>query len=180
MGAGGGVSLFDISRSDLTSEAASAGVTGTVTRLDDDDLGWKVFAGYRFHQHFAAEGFYVNLGEVSLDFSTTAPTAATISAKGDLQGGGGALVGMIDVTERFGLHAKAGAYWWHSDATAVASIGGTSVSAASDTDGVDPMLGIGASFAVNDNVGVRVEWERFFDTDDNDVDLITGSVLYRF
>ena len=33
--------------------------------VDDDDTGFKVFAGYRAHEYFAVEAFYADLGEAT-------------------------------------------------------------------------------------------------------------------
>lgn len=62
---GGGVGNFnvDIDRVDGLDEA--------IGRLDDDDTGWKVLAGYRFNKYLSLEGAYVDFGRPSDTFDAS-------------------------------------------------------------------------------------------------------------
>ena len=51
-----------------------------------------------------------------------------------------------------------------------------------DEDGTEPFYGIGASYQVNENVGVRAEFERFqIDSEDiDDIDLFSVGLTFNF
>ena len=115
------------------------------------------------------EGAYVDLGEVT----ASAPgVGATVEVDGF------SLVGTASYpfAEQFGVFAKAGAFFWDGEASAT---GGGFSAAASDDDDVDVTYGVGAVYNFSEQVGFRVEWERY-DIDGDDVDLISAGVAVSF
>src|SRR5512134_582498 len=63
VGASVGQAWVDASAGEI--EAAFAtddGFVASGTTIDDSDMGWKAFVGYRFNPFFALEGGYVDLG----------------------------------------------------------------------------------------------------------------------
>lgn len=186
VGAGGGYVNLDQDESDIAAAAGARGVAGRVTELDDDSFGWKIFAGYQFNIYFAAELGYTDLGDASATFVTTAPTAATVNVDADAGALTGAVIGSYPLNPDFGIFGKIGGQWWDVDGTATAAVGGATASVSADDDGVDLLFGLGASYNVNEQVGLRLEWERYQgvgDSDagtDADVDYLGGSLLYRF
>ncbi len=123
--------------------------------LNESDTGLKVFGGYRFNKNVAVEGAYVDLGEFALGFLEQSGLAVEVEAT-------------WPIADKFGLFAKAGFFAWEVD-----------VGPFSD-DGTDSTFGVGGKVALGAHWGVRAEWERFNDISGGDVDLISGSVFYRF
>lgn len=79
----------------------------------------------------------------------------------------------------FSLLGRVGIARWDDDAQA--TVGASSVS---DSDsGTDPTFGLGVQFSFSKTFGLRIEWERFSDIDDegpSDVDLLSASVVVKF
>ncbi|HWQ40233.1 MAG TPA: outer membrane beta-barrel protein [Burkholderiales bacterium] len=132
----------------------------TLIDCEDQDAGFKLFAGYQFNANFAAEAAYVNLGEISgrgsflgtpfdLKFQASAMT---------VQG-----VGILPFREG-ALFGKAGLSFWNLDTRGI--VAGAPGSASDD--GVDVTIGLGAQFAIGGNLGIRAEWDFFPDFGDDD------------
>ena len=71
---------------------------------------------------------------------------------------------------KFGLHS------WEADATVVSSTAG---SATASDEGTDLFYGIGAQFNFDEKIASRVMFERF-SFDDDDVDLISVGLIFKF
>ena len=126
--------------------------------LDESDTGLKLFGGYRFNKIVAVEVAYVDLGEFGGGLFV------------ELEQSGVAVEGEFTwpIADKFGLFAKAGFFSWEVD------IGGLS------EDDTDSTFGVGGKVALGAHWAIRAEWERFNDIAGGDVDLISGSVFYRF
>src|SRR5262245_5537797 len=75
VGGGIGKSSADIDTAGINASiirAGGAGVTGVATGTDDNDTGFKLFAGYQLNPNFAVEVGYADLGKFSF-ISTVAP-----------------------------------------------------------------------------------------------------------
>lgn len=155
IGAGIGMTSVDIC-DDLTALGA--------TSCDDEDTGMKLFGGYKFNKNIAIEGQWTDLGEVS---ATGPGGTATV----EVDGFGVAAVGMIPLSERFGLFGKVGAFMW--DASGGGAASGT------DEDGTDIMFGAGVNWNLTQKFGLRAEWERF-DVDGDDVDFLSIGAQFNF
>jgi OOP family OmpA-OmpF porin len=152
----------------------------TTGDLDEDDWGWKVFGGYRFHENFSLEAFYADFGEAELDLNTgdtlegmvaTAPIDMDVSAKSF----GAAAVLLFPVSDEFDLYGKLGVHRWDLDASANSA----GITYDEDDDGVDAFVGLGASFAPTEDVSIRLEYERYF-FDGDDLDAATLGVALHF
>src|SRR5688572_4917359 len=72
---------------------------------DDDDLGYKLYGGYRFNRNFALEGGYFNLGDYS--FTATSPAGA-LRGNAKVHGINLDAVGILPITDTFSAFARAG------------------------------------------------------------------------
>ena len=179
-GAGLGGAWSGVSASELDSRLAGLGYT-TSSVVDDVDFGWKVFGGYQLHEYFAAELIYVDLGDVSSTINTTVPDPAQFVADAatvhPYSVNGVALAGVLTwpVNDNILVFGKFGGFRWDADIKVWCStcLGTTTA------DGWDWMGGAGAEYDFSNNIGVRAEWEHYA-TDRDDVELFSGSVLYRF
>lgn len=126
--------------------------------FDDDDTGYKIFAGYNLGLipliDLAIEGSYVDFGKVTssgFDFETTAWSAFGLA---------GFKLGPI------GLFGKLGMFMWDSE-----SSGG-------DDSGSDPAYGVGARLQLG-SIALRAEYE-LFDTDTVDIDFFSVGAAWTF
>jgi OOP family OmpA-OmpF porin len=171
-----GYANLDEDEAELQTLLTDAGLTGTVD-VDDDGWGWKFFGGYNFNRYIGFEAEYLDLGDADADFSITAPVAATgtVSAEGD----GFTLSGVLryPVNEQIGVFGKVGAFFWNVEGAAtITGLGNVSA----EDDGTDVTFGLGGRYDLNDNITLRVEWERFVDVGGSDPDLFSFGIQYNF
>ena len=171
---------------DIAAAARVSGVTGTVTELDDSGLAWKLFGGYEFNDFFSSEIGYTDLGDARASFVATAPTAAVINAEAEASAFTASIVGTYLFNRELGVFGRLDAAYWSVDGTAAATVGGTTVTASADDDGIDFLFGLGAQYNFSEQVGLRLEWEHYSgvgDTSagtDSSANVFGGSLLYRF
>ncbi|MFC6669688.1 outer membrane beta-barrel protein [Marinobacterium aestuariivivens] len=159
VGASYGHTELNLSGSDKRA-LSNAGIS-----FDETDKGYKVFAGYRVNDYFAAEFFYTDLGQAVFKDGVD-----TLKLEADTVGV--AALGMVPINEYVDLYAKVGFHNWDADL----NLAGTGISLSDD--GTDPVYGAGINYTVN-HISVRFEFERY-ELDDEDVDLISGGVAYNF
>lgn len=177
VGAGAGQSAFDISGSELDALLADDGITAT-TSVDDGDTAWKLFGGYRLHPNFGIEGAYVDYGTLTTRSRVTAPSAGTVAIDMDVTAWTFDAVAFLPLGSGFELFGKAGVALWDSDAGVSGTGGGGTFSDSVSDDGSDVHFGVGASYALTDNVRIRAEWERI--NADDDLDAWTVSAVLGF
>jgi len=127
--------------------------------FDDEDFGFKVFAGYRFHKNFAVEFDYLDYGDpddniLGIDIEIEDLYAVALYG-----------VGILPLSDQFELFVKLGGAYWDGKAKATTVMG---LSASSSEDGTELAYGLGASFAFTDQYAVRVEYEEI-DVDSDDL-----------
>lgn len=146
---------------DICGDASDIGLNS----CDDTDTGWRLLGGWNINDNFAVEGSYTDAGQATasaLGVSVKAEaTAWTISVKAQQ-----ALNDMFSVFGRLGY-----AHW-------KADLSGTAGLSASD-DGNDLNYGVGLQYTINEQFGVRGEWERT-DADGTDVDMLSIGVTFSF
>ena len=163
------------------------GVTSTTnTTVDDDDNGFKVFAGFKVNPNISVEAQYVDFGEASLvmqnggsftaegvTVTNSTGSSATVTIEGT-SFGAGVLVG----TDMGGLYpfVKVGLHAWDAD-TSVS--GGNIATTTLSDDGTDFYYGVGASYDINETVSLRAEFE-IYDFDGDDVDLLSAGIAVKF
>lgn len=128
--------------------------------LDETASALKLFGGYQFNKNLAAEAAFVDLGEFD---ALGLPNAL------EQYGLAFQVVGLVPIGQRGAFFGKAGLFLWDVDFL------GTTVD-----DGTSAAFGVGGEFDFSERWGARIEWERFNDISGGDVDLISGSVVYRF
>lgn len=180
-GLGVGQSHYRDVASSIDSAVASAGGTSTTTSVSPLSEGWKVYGGYQFNKYLAIEGGYTNLNDAHAVTTITAPSAGTLRTNVATDAWSLALVGTLPLTDKFSLMGKAGAAYVLPDVTTKASGSGsgTMASAAIGHDSYRPVYGVGASYALLDNLNLRAEYERF-DLKHINVDLLTAGVAMTF
>ena len=138
---------------------------GGLTSFDEDDMGFKVFAGYNFDLpvvNLGIEAGYVDFGAPEID---TAFGQIELDPTGvNLWGIAGIDAGPID------LFAKLGYIMWDVEAS---GLGGSA-----SEDGTDMGYGVGLGFGLG-SIKIRGEYEMY-DIDDADLSMLSLSILYQF
>ncbi|MFT7389372.1 MAG: OOP family OmpA-OmpF porin [Candidatus Endobugula sp.] len=159
--------------------------TGSI-RLDESDSGFKIFAGYQFNKNIAVEGFYTDLGSFSLTGDADETYTLDGQALAFLTDGtstldsttfGVAGVFSFPINETVSPYAKLGFHRWEME-------GNQHLLASSLTndDGTDPMYGLGINVSFNNNLQLRIEYERL-DIDSqyaSHVDYTSVGLAYSF
>ena len=155
--------------------AVTPGFNTTPGTCDESEFAAKVFGGYKFNKYVGAEGALVYLGTAD-----ATGTYLGVPTTDDVYAGGLELVavGTLPVTDRFGILGKLGGLFW-----GIASETGTGFDR--DDNGASWAIGAGLKYDITDHVGIRIEWERFWDVGnstigESDVDMFTIGGLYRF
>ena len=92
-----GFSKYNIGNSDITevdNKLTGLGFATSVTTVDAKNFSYKYGIGINILESFSIEAFYANLGQVSINSSTTSP-AESLSANVDIKGLGFDLVKYI-------------------------------------------------------------------------------------
>jgi OOP family OmpA-OmpF porin len=169
-----GQSSFDVDKGRADGLLTAAGYTGVNTSVDKNDTAYKAQVGYQFNQYFAVEGGYINFGKAQYRGTITGGIV-----KADIEASGFNIdaVGILPINESFSLFGKLGVI----DAK-VELVGTSSVSATK----WKPTYGVGATYNVNKQLGIRVEYEQFSKlgdsnkTGESDVNVISAGVAYKF
>lgn len=153
----------------------------TSCNADDTDTAFKIFGGYKIpmasESAFSAaiELGYVDLGEASISGTDSFFGATRLSAS--VTGFGLSGVGAVRIADRLSVMGKIGVLRWDAEMKGSNSISSVSIS---DSDsGTDFAFGIGAVLSLTDRISTRIEWERF-EIADEDVDLLSASLLFSF
>jgi OOP family OmpA-OmpF porin len=133
---------------------------------DFKDTGWKIFAGYRVNRHLAIEGTYGAWGEITV-------SAGANRGTGEIDSMGIAAVGILPLGDRFELFAKAGM----ASSEQRFTVTGPAIAGTASRDETEFHFGLGATYRLTKNFGIRAEWERL---DDSEVNLFSLGVQYRF
>ncbi len=155
--------------------AFNPGFTTVPGSCDKSEFAGKVYGGYKFNKYLGAEGALVYLGSADAN-----GTFLGVPVTSDVYAGGLELAGTgtVPITDQFGILAKLGVLFWgiHSEV-------GTGFER--DENGTSFATGMGLKYDITKNVGIRLEWERFWQVGnstigESDVDLFTIGGLYRF
>jgi len=143
------------------------------TSCDDKDTAYKLYGGLEVNEFMSMEFGYVDLGKSTY--------SGAVNGKRDTRGMSVQLVGTYALSPKFTLLGKGGFGILHTE------VDGTVVTSNSEADtDLEWSLGLGAQYNFTKNVGMRVEWERYFNvgdattTGEADVDLITAGVVFKF
>jgi len=162
--AGAGVGTFDVQIDDVDD------VTTEFERYDSDDTAWKAFAGWRMNPYLGFELAYVNLGspddEILPDVRLTTET----------DGFAPYVVGTLPLGDWFELFAKAGYYWYDTEARLTTPAGTTRASESNETF----TWSAGAGLNVFERVNLRLEYEQFDFDEADDASALWLTAGYRF
>lgn len=119
--------------------------------FSNDDTGFKLFGGAYLNKNFGVEAGYADLGE----YGSTEVDGFYIAA-----------VGKYPVNNKIDVIGKLGFMRWSSEAP----IG--------DDDGTDPLIGIGATYKINNKMKILVDYHQV-EVDNNDNDMFAIGVQFK-
>lgn len=145
-----------------------------VPDFDEDDTGYKIFAGYNFNLalfNFGVEGGYTDFGKPSAALDTD--TILNIDADGwSVWGMGGLNFGPLDV------FAKVGTISWDASVS-IDGIDPDFDFGSNSDSGTDVGYGLGARLSLG-RLSIRGEWEAFDIEDTDDVFLFSLGLAWQF
>ena len=137
--------------------------------LNETDQGFKIYGGWQFSPYLAVEIAYIDLGSYKVPGNSYGATF-------DQYGFTAQFVGLLPLGESgVSLFGKAGMNLWSID-----RYNNSYYYSSADDSGTDLAVGAGVQIDFHRHMGLRAEWERFYDVAGGDVDLITASFFYRF
>jgi len=146
---------------------------------DDTDTAWRIFGGLEMNEYISMEVGYTDLGEVKFSGAT--------AGKAESNGMTIQLVGTYAFNPSFSLIGRGGMNILDFDVhTTTLDEEDTVVTFDEGDTDVAWSLGLGAQYNVNKSVGLRMEWERYFDVGDQhttgqmDIDLFSAGLVYKF
>ena len=179
-----GRSYANIDQTSIDTTLASFGATAINSNKDETDTGYKLQAGWQFHKNFALEGGYVDLGKVRYGATYT---GGTTDLEYETDGWNIGVVGTMPINDMFSVFGRVGAIAARVEQTCATS--GTPIActiANNNSTDWSGNFGLGATYNINKQVGLRLEWERFDNLGDNniggksDVDLLSLGVVVKF
>ena len=155
------------------------------TTTDEDgfkgDSGFRITGGYNVNENISLEASYADLGEFDADGDTLASNSSlvgfTISdASVEISGFEFSILGAASLTDSLSAFGKFGIYMWDAELNATAQ----GIGSGSDSeDGNDPMIGVGLSYKITDNVDIKCEYDRY-DAYEADVDYASIGIGLAF
>ncbi|HEY0685389.1 MAG TPA: outer membrane beta-barrel protein [Steroidobacter sp.] len=198
-GATGGQAQADLDRAEYDAgiegvfAQIGAPLTSGSSDLEDTDVSWSLFGGYRLSPFFSLEAGYIDLGASEYRASGTVnppgpspSTTASYSADVEVSGFTAAAIGMLPLGEMFQLHGQAGVLFTNLEISQAISL--TGFGADSDrrsSDSRDFFFGVGGGLNIGEQWTLNLDWQRFKDvgdedeTGETDIDRISLGVIYR-
>lgn len=154
-----------------SSYAASFYVGGAVGQSDveisgyDKAAGSQAFVGISLSQNFAGEFAYTYLGQ--FDLSGASNTYV------EVDGFEVTAVGKLPVSDRISFFGEAGFYSWNVDAVLFGTNFGSD-------DGTDLTYGVGMDVGLTDALELLIEYQRYSNVSDADIDTLRAGLSYNF
>ena len=162
---------------------------GSSFDFDEDDVGFKLFGGYRFFPWLSVEGIFLDGGNPE---TKATDGSESVSLSVEVQSLVAAAVFSLPIGDQFEIFLKPGFAYWDSTTDFRYSSPTLSDRFSDDDSGSAFFIGAGAGWTTG-NAGLRLEYEWFdvapeynFDTDefDDELDASAGflslSVVYLF
>lgn len=180
-------------QADFNAQLASTGKALNGGSVDQRSMGVQAYAGYQFNKYFALEGGFADFNDVKaiVNYTNLPAPRGTSYFKAENDAWLLGAVGTLPLTDKVSLFAKLGASNWSSKQQVTSTNLNSNPQLITNpgfpqghsmTRGTDPYYGLGASYALLDNLVLRAEWERFkFDAPHIDhIDLMTAGIQIKF
>jgi opacity protein-like surface antigen len=188
--------IADRARASLSHNSPESVTSAGLTH--NNDFGFQVGAGYQMLRWLGIEVTYVHLGKPRAAYETVLQSSIQLAADSaisyNLWGVNVSAVGTLPIGDAFVAYGKVGAFrsrLGYTDTTTVFSIVPPEPPHTNETPGTSRQtrvsFGLGGEYRVAEHVSLRLGWDRFPNVGDhsvvghfNSVDLLSGSVLFRF
>ena len=169
----------------MTAMAAApwyAGATAGLGRMSgySHPLDFTVFGGYNIPAHLGRGTLAVEAGYDHLGTFNENGLPAGESASVTMHALEASAVYSWPITRTFRVYGRAGLAAWHASSTAAVTSGGVTYSASGSSTGVDPLLGVGVSYAVMPNLAIRGEFRTITSTSPGSIDLFDAGAVFSF
>jgi OmpA-OmpF porin, OOP family len=179
----------------VVSEFEDNGIPGedVTLKTEENDVGYNITFGYRFSRYFAAELGLAQFGSVETTGRADAETedgTVPVGIKLGFSAGGPMLsaIGILPLNEKFELFGRLGYLFTSSERELTSRVDGQAgaLFGSIKGDSQDVVLGVGASYNVNQVYSVRLEYQQIdklgeSDTaGEEDVNVISVGMLMRF
>lgn len=162
--------------------------TAHESTLDTKDQGYSALIGYRITAHWAVEGMFMDLGEMTYrattqgTFDETEPLTVETKIVGRTSGIGLYALGIWPISYRWELYARGGFQFTTPRLDGRINNGIIDFNRESATD---PVAGVGVAMTLFDIYGARLEYKRVFDagkrgTAEADTDFISLGFIVAF
>jgi OmpA-OmpF porin, OOP family len=174
VGLGVGIGSFNLKKNDF------AGTGATTRSFDERDKAFKLFGGYRFNDHLAVEGQVARLGESSIRYRGAAGALGNETYK--VTAVSATAMGLLPLGKDFTLFAKAGPSYTRAES----SFSNRALGANTKSSRAGALVGVGASYALTDNLSLRAEAESFLRVGEaakagrSSVQVLSAGLAYRF
>lgn len=153
--------------------------------FDASSTAFKLFGGYQFFKYLGVELEYIDAGDADDSWSYDSGTfTERLKATIGFSGFNTSAVGILPIGEKFNLFAKLGFIYWDADLKlqyTYTDIKGSFSESERDSDsGTDFSWGIGGTFKITPNLGVRAEYQDFDIAEADRTDLWTISGVWMF
>jgi OmpA-OmpF porin, OOP family len=162
------------------------GYSASQTRTDNRGSAYRVFGGYQLHRYVAVEAGYVDLGKFNLT-STVVP-AGTLERRSSVKGFDVGVVGLLPLTTKLVSFVRIGAFRSKRKEQLSASGSIELLPTITDVNERQTKLtyGIGLTYDVTKNVGLRGEWNQYRRYNDalletvSNINMVSLGLVYRF
>lgn len=183
-GVNAGTAHSGLSGGDVDNTFANQGITSS-TGTDKHDGIYSFDLGYKFHQNFAVEGSYVDLGRYDFNSNVTAPAADTASGNYRVKGWTASAVGILPLQNGFSAYGKLGLVYADTSLNVASNTGATGISGASKWS-TRPLVGLGVSYDFTPQWVGKAEWNHYNNLGNastgggTNIDTYTVGVAYKF
>jgi OOP family OmpA-OmpF porin len=179
----------DISKSsgpgngDIDGSFANQGIAGTSSNVDNDNVGWGLNAGYRFHRNWAAEVEYREFGD--FDYTTSTPGGGNISGSYKVNAWSLSGLYLFPVSgSNFSLYGKLGLSRSDTNRDVNSQSPGLAATG-SNASRTGWVAGLGATYDFTRNLFGKLAWDHYdrvgdSNTGRSDIDAFSLGVGFRF
>lgn len=141
--------------------------------ISKTDTTYSLGGGYNINKNFSVELAYRDLGEVKssdIDYSSKVSATAVEAS----------VVGKYPISDVVDVYGRVGFGRISIDQNEYDSSVNPTVHTSSSEDKTKMLVGVGASYAVNDNFAIRAEYSQFAKIDDTTLSAVSIGATYHF
>ena len=146
-----------LNNSTFDKELTAKGATGLSSNDKGSGNQWRLQGGYRFNQNLAIEAGFIDFGK---DKYTATYAGGSAQGKVKASGVDVAAILSLPVTDSLSVFGKAGVVAARVKSSLVAEAPASAASNSSSVNVVRPLLGVGASYKLSENVDLRADFDH--------------------